>query len=401
MKKLLFSTLALTLIFALTASATLTRVLTLGEANNILKDEANIMLYPSTINMYRGLVLGEVTANDYTVPDVDNPQYLYSVGAHYDFGEGNGVVGLYVSNQGDPLFDWDENGVPDAQPDPDGDMATDNRLNLFYGRPFGETQFGMMLSLYRDSHKVEGDTANKTEVNNTTLGLSLGLTMMEQLDLAVGFGMKTWTNKDPNGDEVNTPDGVYLINFNGRYWYPFNDNVDFIPHLMFEYSRFGYKMEGTDGDDKWNVSGLEVDLGWGVNIRPDEHILLLFDFGINYDAETAKNEPASDPSTEDKYTHMDLPYYKVALEGYVTKWWDVRLGAVKKWHGDTQEMDSGVKHIYGDAFTDTYLGSGFHFGNLTLDAWLDPNFVLKGPNFVSGYDGDLAGMVSIKYAWGE
>ena len=90
MKKLLFSALALTLILALAGWATETRVTTLGEANNILKDEANIFLYPSTINMYRALVLGEVN-NDYYG---DYGEALYSVGAHYDFGEGKGVVGL-------------------------------------------------------------------------------------------------------------------------------------------------------------------------------------------------------------------------------------------------------------------------------------------------------------------
>ena len=374
MKKLLFCALSLTLILALAGWATETRVFTLGNANNILKDDANILLYPSTINLYRALVLSEVDGSG-----------LYKVGAHYDFGEGKGVVGLYIDKTRLGLS-WGA-----AQPDPFDTGGIDNRLNLFYGRPFGETLFGMALSLYSNSYKSE-TSGDNSEESNFDLGLQLGLTLQEKLDLTAGFGYGSWTYKDGAGDDVTKPKSNISLNLGGRYWYAYSDEVDFIPHLGFSMFTGGYTDEATT--DEYKENDFMVDLGWGVNIRPVDRVLLLFDLGISYDngKYTATVEGTD---TETKTTMMNLPYYKIALEGHVTKWWDVRLGAEKYWHS---HKVTDVK-TEGYAMTDTYLGSGFHFGNLTLDAWLNPDFVLNGPNFVSGWQGDVAYMASIKYAW--
>jgi len=381
MKKLLLSALSLTLILALAGWATDTRVLTLGDANNIVKDEANIFLYPSTINMYRGLVLGDVNSNYYDAVG----EALYRVGAHYDFGEGKGVVGLYIDNRPQDIW-W----AP-QQPDPGPNTGIDNRLVLFYGRPFGDTQFGMNLSLHSDSYKSETD-GDATEQRNMDLGLQLGLTLQEKLDLAAGFNMLTWTNKDVDGEDIAKPKGNFSFNFDARYWYAFTDEVDFIPHFDFLYHGGGYEI--TDGDEVKETE-MMLDLGWGVNIRPVDRVLLLFDLGINYDTDKEELTPQTGDAVETTTNMMSLPYYKIGLEGHVTKWWDVRLGAVKAWHGHN------VKDVSknGYAMTDTYLGSGFHFGNLTLDAWINPDFVLNGPNFVSGWQGDLAYQASIKYTW--
>ena len=381
MKKLLFSALALTLIFALTASATDTRVKTLGEANNILKDEANIFLYPSTINMYRGMVLGEVDNSYYD----QYGEALYRVGAHYDFGEGKGVVGLYIDNRPQDIW-W----AP-QQPDPGPNTGIDNRLDLFYGRPFGDTQFGMRLMLHSDSYKSEAE-GNSTEQKNMDLGLQLGLTLQEKLDLAAGFNFLTWTNKDGEGDDVGKPKSNISFNLGGRYWYAFTDEVDFVPHLGFLYHMGGYEI--PDGDEGKETE-MMLDLGWGVNIRPVDRVLLLFDLGIMYDNDKMEITPPEGDAVETTYTTMNLPYYKIGMEGHVTKWWDVRLGAVKNWIGFAVKDD----YKEGFAMTGTYLGSGFHFGNLTLDAWVNPDFVLNGPNFVSGWQGDVAYQASIKYAW--
>ncbi len=385
MRKLLFSALVFTLIFALSSWATETRVITLGNANNIVMDDYNIFLYPSVITMYRYLAAGEVASSSY-YPESNSltyADYLYRVGAHYSFGEDKGVVGMYVDRMGMDL--------PPGAPDVTGDGTVDSRLKMFYGRPFGDTDFGMMLDIYHDSYKRDGDNADKTEKANTALGIKLGLTLNKSLDIAAGIGFATWTNKGTDGNDVTKPESNMQINLDGRYWYEYSDMVYFIPHLGFMYGMSGYKV--GDSSTKWN--SMELNLGWGTNIRPEEHILLLFDLGIMYSTTTEKN------SVELKDTDMHLPYYRIGLEGYVTKWWTLRLGAEKSWDNLSYDETEDISDKYGATSTSTYLGSGFTFGNLTLDAWLDPNFVLNGPNFVSGYNGDLAGMASIKYTWGE
>ena len=73
MKKLLTFTVLCLFVLGSMAFATNTRVLTMGEANNIVKDEANIFLYPSTINYYPKLFVGEYNMHGTSGADPDDP----------------------------------------------------------------------------------------------------------------------------------------------------------------------------------------------------------------------------------------------------------------------------------------------------------------------------------------
>ncbi len=66
MKKLIFITLILTLVLAMSAFASRTRVLTMGDNNTILLDDNNIWQFPSRINDYPGLAIGEIANDDVT-----------------------------------------------------------------------------------------------------------------------------------------------------------------------------------------------------------------------------------------------------------------------------------------------------------------------------------------------
>ncbi len=366
MKKFVLLTLAIVLSFTLIASATDTRVMTLGQVNNIVKDDANVFLYPSTINFYNDMVVAEVDGLDF-----------FRFGAHYNLGEDNGVVGLYFDKCGivlDPAF----------QPDNwFGDGVIDNRLQLIYGRPIGDNYLGVGLNFFSDSYVSEAD-GDDTEEKNLAFGIDVGLTMLEEkLDFAVGFMMgPNWTYIDAAGDDVTEPDGNMGINLGGRYWYEFNDEVMFVPHLGFDYMTAGVK-------DLGKVTDMTFDLGWGVNITPADNVLMLFDFGITYGTE--KNDPEVGDATTD--TEMTLPYFKGGLEGDVFDWWDVRFGAVKYWNSES--VEDTYKAGWSD--THTYLGSGLHFGNLDIDVWMDPDFALNGPYFVSGNATAMAYQASLVY----
>ena len=386
MKKFLLITLTLVLAFTIACFATETRVTTLGEVNHIVKDDYNIFLFPSTINYYKTMALAEVKG----MGD------LYRIGGHYDLGEDNGVLGVYIDEVGLDLAGYIDPATGNPYiPDPDGDYMVDNRLNIFYGRPFGDNLFGVNLSYFGDSYKVE-DT-DKTEESTSAFGFNLGLTMAEKLDIAAGIGFTSWTYKNAAGDDVYEPESNLTLGLHGRYWYAFNDDVDFIPYLGFEMESCGFS---DAGDNKTTWSDLDIGFGCGTNVRPDDRILMLFDLGFSIFSETEKLEPSGGTSTETTYATNVLPYYRVGLEGHVTKWWDLRLGANKSWVGSSMESGSPtVTQKLGVAETTTYLGSGFHFGNLTIDIWVEDGFLTQGPNFVSGYTGEIATMASVKYEW--
>ena len=55
MKRILTLTLALMFILTSVAFATNTRVMSMGDVNNVVRDDANIWLYPQTLLKYGGL----------------------------------------------------------------------------------------------------------------------------------------------------------------------------------------------------------------------------------------------------------------------------------------------------------------------------------------------------------
>jgi hypothetical protein len=368
--------LTLILVIAFSAFATDTRVMTLGGVNHFVKDNANIFLYPQSINFYRSMVVGEVMYGD-----------LSRIGGHYNFGDDKGVVGIYIDKVGMMKADY----MPNMG---DTDYTIDNRLNLYYGRHLGDVPFGFMFSMYGDSYVVEDNDADQTEEKTSHMDLGLGVSLMEnKLDLAASVGFSGYTYLDAGGNDVNEPESHMKISFDARYWYEFDDNCTFVPYLGFNMWNSGYKVD----DYKMTWAGNDINLGVGVNLYPDDDILLLFDLGFEMWNETTEETDNAD-ITEGYFT---LPYYRVGLEGYVFKWWTVRLGAGKFWEKMNMEVADYQNEVYGYATTNTYIGSGFHFGNLTFDVWMDPGFFNRGPNFVSGYDGDLAMWTSVLYCWGE
>ena len=89
MKKSIFITLILTLVLAMSAFASRTRVLTMGDNNTILLDDNNIWQFPSRINDYPGLAVGEIATGDVT-----------QFGIHWKLGDDNPyVLATYFDNQ--------------------------------------------------------------------------------------------------------------------------------------------------------------------------------------------------------------------------------------------------------------------------------------------------------------
>ena len=107
MKKLLILSVLFAFLFSGMIYASETRVLTMGNANEIVKDPANVMLFPSTINYYPKLVGGELrSSSDYTSKQGDY-QYLTDFYAHWVFGDKDKnplTVGTYFYTNDDGIY---------------------------------------------------------------------------------------------------------------------------------------------------------------------------------------------------------------------------------------------------------------------------------------------------------
>ena len=103
MKKILLLTIFTLMILSLSSFATDTRVLTMGDNNNILMDDANIWLYPSRIYNYPDIATAEFS-NYYDRVSVSDDMYVYDeqitrLGVNWKFGGDNPwVLGTYFHN---------------------------------------------------------------------------------------------------------------------------------------------------------------------------------------------------------------------------------------------------------------------------------------------------------------
>ena len=168
-------------------------------------------------------------------------------------------------------------------------------------------------------------------------------------------------------------------------------NFTFIPHTWLSTSGEGKKSGGIDTTNKYSY----INLGCAADLNINEKAMLVTDLGIQLNSGTQKDGP-----TKIKYDINSTPYLKLGLESALSRKITLRLGAVKKWVGYSYERSIGTTSL-GRVETRTYLGAGFHPGNLEIDADVNPEFLTRGPYMLSGATGDLATQVSLKYYWGE
>ncbi len=366
--------LALIVLLVSVASATRVRVLTLGEVNHIVKDKANIELYPQAINNYPIFASMEIDGAN-----------LYSIGGHYKVRDA--VYAMYLTTEGIP-----EGGMYGPQVKENGatDVNTAPKLNLYYGRKLGDIPFGMNLNIYQNSwkSKVAGD---KTERSQTYMGVGFGATFIEKLDVGLNIRTHSFTDKDAAGDDASKPNGGFLMDLNARYWWQVEDHSYVIPYFMFSSENQGVDQTGVG---KASDKTTSIALGAGFNTWITESTLFVADFGIQTSSTENKVEPTGGPSTTTKISENTLPYYSFGFETPVTNWLTARIGAVRNW--ETYSEDNNKE--WGSSTTSLYLGAGMRKGDFMLDLNVDPGVINRGPYFLTGASSTgWSTMASLRY----
>ena len=143
-------------------------------------------------------------------------------------------------------------------------------------------------------------------------------------------------------------------------------------------------------------------LGAGNNMNISDDVLVVTDIGLNFGpSETESSMKGADATT--KYPYTVLPYFGLGLEAQIRDWLDIRIGANKAWVKEGYEPDestaSDPQETSGYAGEAFYLGAGFHFGKLDIDAQINPNLILNGPYFVSGVGSNMASRATLTYTF--
>lgn len=460
MKKALAITLILAMMLGASAFATKTRVMTMGDNNNVLLDEANIWLYPGRLFQYPDMAVAEYnTGPFYVIPfDAEGTDGLaannsiHEFGVHWKFGDENPfVLGTYLYNadgqtdeiaylnDGLPLglnyelyesfgFGFGDFGFVPSNDLVDGPFEFSNRrIGLFYSRQLGGHNFGFYFDKLHNSYRDEdtfdnGDIYTSDDESFSRYTFGLGLTEAQgKWDVSAKLSMITWKDKDfdfSDSTEVDNtkPAGNYSFNVMGRYFYQYNPTITFVPHVGLTMAKFesedyfyfdGSSTDWHDSPETYKVSGMLIDVGSGMHYTPSAGMLAVLDFGFalaKFDEESSTtNDGGTTFETEEtNRTMTTLPYVKIGFEGEVLNWLDIRFGGVTYWRTFTEEdIDTdGVqtdKDVNRYPLNETWLGFSFNWGNLTVDTWTDPELFLRGLNFISGQNTQMNGGITALY----
>ncbi len=400
MKRYLVITFSLLLFLSASSFASGTRVLTMGDNNTVLLDGCNIWIFPSRINDYPKITNGEF----------GQPGDFTRFGIHWKFNEDNPwVLGTYLYNSSavNPMsspfrsyygfpYGYDTDFIPF-----DWSLMSNRRIALFYGRQLGVNPFGVRLSLTQSSQRYD-EPAYLDEEGFSVYDLNAGLTLNGGLlDIAGGIQFMSWTDKtttDSSAWDKSKPKGNMALYARGRYFYEPTPDYTLIPHAEISYAKneAEYYIAPTTlyQTDKYTL--FHFDLGSGLQYAPSNDVMVIMDFGLIY--EKLDGEFKDTSTTHDAAMKtFTIPFFKAGADVKVFNWMDLRLGATSYWDRSTRENDSNNKLIQNYANNATYLGFGFHWGNLFIDTQTDPDLFLDGFNFLSGASNDMNFRISACY----
>lgn len=379
--------LAALLILCAVASASDTRVVTMGDNNLILLDEANIGMFPSRIVEYPNLAIAELGSND-----------MMSLGMHWKFREDKPcVLGTYLYNNSDEEHEFSPINAP---------WGENQRIDLYWGTKLSSHKFGVHIARRSSSDKDDAvDDKDERSLSITRIGV--GLTPDgDKYDLAAEIEFLGWTEKGTKDDgsayDISEPQGNVSFSLLARTFRKMNDNTTLIPHAGLDFGKFEYDMYDTDTPydfverEKNNV--FRIDLGSGIQYTPAVNVLAVMDIGIIYDK--VKTEMTDDEAakTERTVSTFALPYFKIGLDADVFRWLDLRFGATSYWNTRTDDLETaGIKDTRKWPDNETYLGFGFHWSRLHVDVQTDPELFLDGFNFISGQSNNMNFRLSAVY----
>jgi hypothetical protein len=268
--------------------------------------------------------------------------------------------------------------------------------------------------------------------SETRILASAGLELSEAMTIELGFGFAnhglTYLPNN-NNQLINGGSGTEL-QFDARAMLGLTDMWELVPALSFrslsfsatDYSNLGsglsYNNVSPDRDqtNESSVSGRtnSFDVGVAGHFKPAKHVDFWIATGLQFGSNeysvihlVPEDPNASPPIIRDAPLEEAiltqgtsvLPYFKTGIEAKVFSWLDLRAGVVKYvltnkttvFQVDDQTNDNARNNdtTIDDPFFDYFLGLAAHYEGFFLDMQLDPEWIRRGPNFLSGADGNM------------
>lgn len=387
MKKILMI-LGMVLLVGGAALASNTRVLTMGDNNLILLDDANISLFPSRIVDYPNLALAEMSSDD-----------MRSLGIHWKFSKDKPcVLGTYFYNDGFESHEF----APVAPP-----LSENQRIDLYWGTKLGNgSKLGLHIGRRSSSEKTEA-VNNKNENSLSVTRFGVGYTPDgDKYDVAAELEFLGWKNQGTKDDntayDITDPKGNRTLSLVGRTFREMNDNTTLVPHVGLEFGKYEYDQYSTTSPyafvERVKDNVLSFTLGSGIEYTPSANVLAVMDIGIMYDKVKTTITDDDGTATERTVSTWSFPFFKVGFDASVFRWMDVRFGTTSYWNSEKDDRKTANREdIRKWPDNETYLGFGLHWSRLHIDLQTDPELFLDGFNFISGQSNRMNFRLSAVY----
>ena len=380
-RKICFSILmvfSILVVFAENGFASLTRTRTMGDVTMIIRDDANLWIFPATICSNANLANFELGGNS---------ELLSYYPANYGFDKSaGGIITCGKSRNSKIGTFWSETVSHNSfLTYPSSTGNTDSKLDLLYGKPTKDGAIGMHFEHHADLYKTtSGD--NNSKISNTRSRLDIGQSTNNR-DLAFGYQLTTYYNKAGSNDAQTIYN--HHLNLSYRRFRNVSETLLITPFITAQLELEKNNINHSDG-----IAG-NIWAGCGTSYLIDEHDLIVLGLSAVY-SHTILSFIQQDKTT----INLDLPFIFGGFESKPVDWLALRFGFQKKIQRSiniTKNNNSENKTDQTQAPFAATAGIGLKYKRLEVDYSYNLNFLRRGPYFLSGEEGNLGNLISIKY----
>lgn len=355
------------------ATATDTRVETLGDAGLFIRDDNNIWQFPSTVLDYRTTQVLSLAGR---VNELTPRSDLRTTGI-FPLPRGMAIGAAFVAGERQVLY---------------APLNAKEQLHLFYGLPRGNRSFGLRLSRYGAQRNQPPTYERSVSVTEMELGLKTGLDRGWTIEGALHFSGTSFVDLI-GGQKRSVPDGYYEYGLRLRGFLDLGENVQIVPLLTASNARRGARLSD---DSRQSEDYLKGRFGIGLQVDRPEALLLLVHASISYQRMEIKNSIGE----SSEIVTWDLPIAGLGLEKWLRPWLAVRAGAILRIRiTDTQGGSQSGQHRIVDTTTAQSLGLAFRLDGLQVDFALESMVLQEGPYFLSGREAPLFAKVSLVHTF--
>jgi len=352
----------------------------MGDVGMIIRDDANLWIFPSVIFLYEKGARFELGGNSELLRySPTSYGFDQCAGGIIPFGKSDSsMLGAFWSEtvSRNPFFTYTSSA-----------SSTDGKFDLFYGKKTDSGAFGIHVERHAGLYKSSQNASSESKTSSSRTRLDMG-TSGSNYDASFGYQLATYSRRTANYSTVNKVTG-HLINFRVRSFKQRREKIVVTP-----FADLQFIFEKNNIND---MDGLAWDIwtGAGLSYLIDEGDLFVLGLSVLYSHQLLKlNGQGKSTIT------LDLPFVFGGVESELFPWLTIRFGFQKRIQRNTninKYTSSETKTVRTKAPFAATAGIGIKQKRLMIDLSLDSNFFRRGPYFLSGTKGDLFNLISIGY----